>query len=366
MLGLLSKPQAAAHLFQTEVHSGATVPIEGDTTAAAAQPMDVDTVTDAKPNVHSAPCECGVAAHKPESEGQGGDVDHLGGIAGAHQSEEAEAVTPRYQTVATVSPVGLDQKPTWLPPPPSQSVMETADAVTDVLHDSDKEGVIPVQQLTTDVHSAMAYGQSKPKDQPSGKADMPAATGCLPSILVDVPIVPAAVPIPLGAGPSSVGIVPSTAPVEQGRVAGQHASATEPAVTATSHSTLFNATQQAPVMQAGPAQAPAGRQPGPVPPADLPSQKVAVDGKALAVIDRSRGVQKQQRRAAKLTGSAALALAVMEAGSELQPLLHSTIMPPPASAHVPQPAVAWCMHRLVAIMLASVCPGLQGQRLCLH
>ena len=380
MLGLLSKPQAAANLFAQEAQLSASTSTEADTAAATVaaaagaptaststeaataaatvaatagaptaatvaggdQPMDAETVNGSKQTANCACSDSATAQHNvlESAEGRRSAVESKGCILGAVQSGAAEDVMPGNLADAPQSLVAEETESTQLAPLLSQAQMQANELKPELKHDSGKVGVTKGQLGATDVPSTLLNG-------PTAKGHLPSAVPAVPSALGNVPFAPQAVPFGTGAGPSALGAGPSALAAGPSALgAGSSSLAAGPSSLAPAPSSLAAAPteqsqsadtasickpytdgrQLAGATHTPTEQHPSEGQAGPLAAADLPIEKAAAHGKRAS--DRgkegkSKGGPQGQGLVAKpqLTGRAALALAVMEAGGNHHLLL---------------------------------------------
>ena len=376
MLGLLSKPQAAADLFAQEPRLSASTSTEADTAAAIAaatagaptagtsteantaaaptaststeadtaaatvaatagaptaatvaggdQPMDAETAEGSKQIANSVQSDSQAAQHKvlESAEGRRSAVESKGGVAGAVQSGVSEDVMPGSLADAPQSLVAKETESTQLAPLLTQAEMQANELKPELKHNMGKEGVREGQLGATDVPSTLLNGPTAEGHLASGVPVVPSAvrivpvapqavlfgTGAGASLLAAAPSSLAAGPSSLAAGPSSLAAAPSSlaaAPTEQG----------QSAITASLCKAHMDGRQLAGATHTPTEQQPSEGQAEPFAAADLPIEKAAVHGRKAS--DRGKeGKSKGGHFVAKpqLTGRAALALAVMEAG----------------------------------------------------
>ena len=410
MLGLLSKPQAAANLFAQEAQLSAIISTEADTAAVAVnvaagaltastsaeadtavatvdafvaaptastskaadtaaaivaatagamtaatgaggdQPMVAETVEGSKQVVDYV--RSGSLTAQPyvceSAEGSKSAVESKNGILGV-QTDVAEDVMPGNLAAAPKSLVAMEMDSTQLAPFLNQAEIQANELKPELKHDVSNAGIREGQLGATDVPSTLLNG-STPKGHlasavpfvPSALGAVPVAphvvpfgTGAGPSSLAAGPSSLAAGPSSLGAGPSSLGAGPSSL------AAGPSSSAAGPsslaaAPTEQSHSAATTSLCKAHIdgrQLAGATHTPTEQHPSegqaePLETADLPIKKAAAHGRRVSnrgKEGKSKGGLQEQSLVAKpqLTGRAALALAVMEAGGNyhLLPLL---------------------------------------------
>ncbi len=343
MLGLLSKPQAAANLFAQEAQLSASTSTEADTaaaiivaaaadapaastsTVAAAagaltaatvaggdQLMDPEIVDGGKQIVNCVRLDSQAAQQNVLESAEGRSaMESKDVILGAVQSGVADNVMPENLANVPQKLVAEETESTQLAPLLSQAEMQANHLKPELKHDVGKEGIREGQLGATDVPSALLNG-------PTAQGHLASRVLIVPSALGNVPVDPqgtacgtGAGPSALAAGPSSSAAAPSSAPTEQ----------SQSAHTASLCKAHMDGRQLAGATHTPTEQHPSKGQAEPLGAADLPIEKAAAHGRRAS--DRgkegkSKGGPKEQSLVAKpqLTGRAALALAVMEAGGK--------------------------------------------------
>jgi len=378
MLRLLSKPHVAANLFAQEAQLSAGTSTEADTAAATVaatadaptaststeadkvadtaaatvaasagaptaatvaggdQPMDAETVDGSKQIANCVCSDSHAAQHTVSlsAEGRRSAVESKDVILGAVQSDAAEDVMPGNLADVPQSLVAKEAESTQLAPLLSQAEMQANDLKPELKHDVGKAGVREGQLGATDVPSTLL-------NEPTAEGHLPSAVPAVPSAVRIAPVAPQAVPFGTGAGasvlaaspstlaagpssqeagPSSLAAGPSTlaaAPTEQSQ------SATTPTFGGKAH---MHGRQLAGATHKTTEQHPSQGQAEPLAAADLPIEKAATHGRKASdkgKEGKSKGGPQGQGLVAKpqLTGRAALALAVMEAGGSYHLLL---------------------------------------------
>jgi len=337
MLGLLSKPQAAADLFAQEAQLSASTSTEADTAAATVaatagaptaatmaggdQPMDAETVDGSKQIVNCVRSDSQAAQHNvlESAEGRKSAVESKVALSGAVQGDLAEAVMPGYQAAAPQSLVAMETELAQLAPLLKQAEMQANDLKPELKHDLRKEDVREGQLGATDVPSTLLYG-------PTAEGHLASAAPVVPSALGNVPFgtgvgasMLRAGPSSSGAGSSSLAARPSSLGAGPSSLAAAPTEHSQSAVTASICKAHMYGRQLAGATHTVTEQHANERQAEPLAAADLPIEKAAAHGKRVS--DRgkegkSKGGQQEQSLVAKpqLTGRAALELAVLEAG----------------------------------------------------
>ena len=390
MLGLLSKPQAAANLFAQEAQLSASTSTEADTAAVAVnaaagaltastsaeadtavatvdafaaaptaststaadtaaaivaatagamtaatgaggdQPMDAETVEGSKQVVDYV--RSGSLTAQPyvceSAEGCKSAVESKDGILGVVQSDIAEDVMPGNLAAAPKSLVAMEMDSNQLAPFLNQAEIQANELKPELKHDVSNAGITEGQLGATDVPSTLLNGSTP-------KGHLASAVPLVPSALGAVPVAPHVVPFGTGAGPSSLAAGPSSLAAGPSSLgAGPSSSAAAPteqsqsAVTASLCKAHIDGRQLAGATHTPTEQHPSEGQAEPLETADLPVEKAAAHGRRVSNRGKEgkcKGGLQEQSLVAKpqLTGRAALALAVMEAGGNyrLLPLL---------------------------------------------
>ena len=395
MLGLLSKPQAAANLFAQEAQLSASTSTEADTAAVAVnaaagaltastsaeadiaiatvdafaaaptaststaadtaaaivaatagamtaatgaggdQPMDAETVEGSKQVVDYV--RSGSLTAQPyvceSAEGRKSAVESKDGILGVVQSDVAEDVMPGNLAAAPKSLVATEMDSTQLAPFLNQAEIQANELKPELKHDVSNAGIREGQLGATDVPSTLLNGSTP-------KGHLASAVPLVPSALGAVPVAPHVVPFGTGAGPSSLAAGPSSLAAGPSSLAvgpsslgaGPSSLAAAPteqsqsAVTASLCKAHIDGRQLAGATHTPTEQHLSEGQAEPLETADLPVEKAAAHGRRVSnrgKEGKSKGGLQEQSLVAKLqlTGRAALALAVMEAGGNYHLLL---------------------------------------------
>lgn len=189
MLGLLSKPQAAANLFAQEAQLSASTGTEADTAAAMVaatagaptaatmvggdQPRDAETVNGSKHIAKSIRLDPQAAQHNvlESSEGHTSAVESKDAVLGAVQRDAAQIVMPGYRTVGPQSLVAMEMGSTQLAPLPNQAEAQANKPMPELKHDLRKDRVREGQLGAT--HTLTEQHPSKGQAEPLAAADLP-------------------------------------------------------------------------------------------------------------------------------------------------------------------------------------------------